>query len=635
MNFAIYSYGKLGGRILKTYRSDIDGLRAVAVVPVVLFHCGFSRFFPGGFVGVDIFFVISGFLITGIIDRQISTGSFSVADFYRRRVLRIFPALYIVYATILAASFLILMPSETASVTKNILSSILFVSNIAFQQSAGYFDSSNETNPLLHTWSLSIEEQFYIVLPLILMATGGFRRLFRIGLLSVFAVVSLAAAEIVVRESQSEAFYLLQFRAWELLAGSLLAIAAPKLAIPGPVANVCSIAGAALIAGSVLLLSSGSVFPGFSAVPACAGAVLILAAGMRDQTAVGRVLSLWPIRFVGLVSYSLYLWHWPVWVLGRFVYEPKSYVQFSFFVVVSFVLAVLSWRFIERPFRSGEFQSQKKVIGTGIGAIALASLVSMLLPISAYSYWHVSENIEAVAKFSTYDAGPSFRTGTCFLTLDAKDHSAFDPQRCLAMSSDKTNVLLLGDSHAAHLYAGLAADTSINVLQATASGCKPLIDNGGNEKCVALFSGIVQQFLPTHKIDVVVVSARWAEKDIKPLVETIAVLSKSTPSVVIVGPMIEYDRSLPRILAGAMYQDDNSLILSHRKAEPESLDRMLETALSSTKSRYISVFKTLCDSHACAVWAKDNVPLQFDYGHLTAEGSVYLLSKMHDAIHAP
>ncbi len=338
------------------YRPDIDGLRAVAVVPVVLFHVGFP-IVTGGFVGVDIFFVISGYLISSIIFKEISQDRFSYVDFYDRRIRRIFPALFVVLLAVITAAFFLLFPVEYLKLGSSVIFSALSLANVYFYVTINYFEGDN--NPLLHLWSLAVEEQFYLVFPLILSL--GWKRLGAkvTYLLAVIALVSLISAEIFVRSDSQASFYLPQFRVWELLIGSILATS--NVDAPASVwwRNLLAVVGFALVVGSILLLDRASRFPGLSAVPACAGTALLIMSASKDRSNfISQLLSLSPIRFVGLISYSLYLWHWPVIVLTR---QGGAFLPFTVgmnwrgrlvLVGMSMVAAVVSWYFIERPFRS-------------------------------------------------------------------------------------------------------------------------------------------------------------------------------------------------------------------------------------------------------------------------------------------
>jgi peptidoglycan/LPS O-acetylase OafA/YrhL len=614
------------------HRNDIDGLRALAVGSVVLYHCGFARFFPGGFVGVDVFFVISGYLITGIVQKDIDNGRFSIVEFYNRRIRRIFPALMVVYAAVLAASFLLLMPSEASQSSRNILSSILFVSNIYFYTQTSYFDAASEFNALLHTWSLSVEEQFYIFLPIGLYLLSRFSRRTLIWILSAALVLSLAASAIMVSIDQSAGFYLVQYRAWELLIGSLLALNIAPSTTSRPLNEALGIAGLLLVAGSIFLLSADKPFPGLTAVPVCLGAALLLYSG-QGNTLVAKLFSLPPVRLVGLASYSFYLWHWPVWVFGSLVHEPKGPLENLAYIAVSFGLALISWRFIEAPFRTNPaWRSSPRTLGFGSAAMVAAAGVTIALPFLSQGYWQVPDKVQAVAGFVNYDPNPNFRTGTCFLTSGFNKFEMFRKDDCLKLATDKPNYVLIGDSHAAHIYPGLLQNRDINVLQATASGCKPTDGAPGEKRCTDLVSYMFNDFLPKHHVDGVVLSGRWQVSDIPRLLSAVRKLKPYTGKLVVLGPIVEYDRALPRLLAQAMYEGDDALPARHHRDEPRDVDQKMRKALANSGATYVSLYDAVCPNGTCTLWTADNNPLQFDYGHMTAAGSRLILSRVRGEI---
>lgn len=332
------------------HRADIDGLRAIAVLPITFFHAGIPGF-AGGFVGVDIFFVISGFLITGILVRDLEAGRFSYSDFYERRLRRIFPALIVMLAASLVAAYFLILPSEARSFGKSVIGAIVFIANIVFYREAGYFDDSAEEKPLLHTWSLGVEEQFYIVFPIILFVLMKYLPRYRGAAMMGLAAVSLGLCVALTPRNPDAAFYLIPTRAWELLAGSLLALGyGPRIA-QGPVREGVALGGLALILASIFLFGSDMAFPGYVAIAPVLGSALVI--GYAQGTLVERVLSIKPFVFVGLISYSLYLWHWPIIVFGNKASTGEAGIGIAIvYVAVSLIAGYLSYRFVETPFRN-------------------------------------------------------------------------------------------------------------------------------------------------------------------------------------------------------------------------------------------------------------------------------------------
>lgn len=610
------------------YRDDIDGLRAVAALLVVAFHCGFAKFVPGGFVGVDIFFVISGYLITGIVHGEVQAERFSLWQFYERRVRRIFPALIAVYVAVLSASFVLLFPSETAQQARNAAASILFVSNVYFYLGTDYFDSASRFNALLHTWSISVEEQYYLFFPpLLALAHRRFRAATK-PLIAVVLAVSLALAQWRVGEDASAAFYLVQYRAWELMIGAALALGMIPAIRHRGVSEAVAIVGVALIVGSTLLLKRDSVFPGLSAAPACIGAACLIWSGITGRTLVGRALGLPPARFVGKISYSLYLWHWPLWVLAWQVHEIKSNTGRVAFILFSLLVAALSWRFIEQPFRRRDpAVSPRHAVLAGVAAMLATLGFVVATPFVARAYWQVPERIERIGQFIRYRPVPNPRTGQCFLTTH-DTFAAFDRERCLRMAADRPNVLLFGDSHAAHFYRSLAAIDGINVLQANASGCRPVASPVGEARCTALMRYVTDDFLPRNRVDTVILSALWHDGDWPALERQIAHMRRYADHVVIFGPIVEYDRALPRVLAQALYRRDPSIVDRHRVARRQALDAMLAARAPATGATYVSVYRAMCPGGRCTLWTDDGNPIQFDYGHLTLQGSKLVIDRV-------
>lgn len=382
------------------YRPDIDGLRAVAVIPVLLYHAGLVGF-SGGFVGVDVFFVISGYLITGIIWREISDGRFSLAVFYERRARRILPALFAVIMFSAIVGYFVLTPEEFSNFAVSVLGSILFVQNFVLEAQAGYFDAASETKPLLHVWSLAVEEQFYILLPLALLLAARFlNRRGVIILMAVTAALSFALACWLVFRSPVFTFYMLPLRAWELLAGSLLAIAGNNTAPGrGRLRNAMSVVGLAAIVVPVFLYTPLTPFPGYTAAAPVLGATALIWAGPHSMA--GRALSWQPLVLVGLISYSLYLWHWPLIAFYGLIFpETAQPVHSAGLIVASFILAVLSWRYVETPFRrpEGLLRTRKVVFATS-GMVTAGFVGVAVLAISGNGWpWRAPPEIAALAE---------------------------------------------------------------------------------------------------------------------------------------------------------------------------------------------------------------------------------------------
>jgi len=358
------------------YRPEIDGLRTVAVVPVILYHAGLP-FFGGGFVGVDVFFVISGFLITTIIYEEMREQRFSILRFYERRARRILPALFLVCFACLPVAWFLMGPADMKYFSRSLLSVLAFLSNIFFWQEADYFDAAAELKPLLHTWSLAVEEQFYLFFPLLGILAFRFGRWISLAVLIVVAVISYGLADWGVTRFNSATFYLLPTRAWELMAGAVLAVAMHGR---GPFltnrwANeALALTGLGLIFWAMLSYGPETRFPGFGALPPVLGSVLIIGFALPG-TAVRRVLALRPMVGIGLISYSAYLWHQPLFVFARYAMvdtEPPPWLMILLALAV-LPLAWAGWAFVEAPYRTrGRIGVRGLVTSLSALAVALA-----------------------------------------------------------------------------------------------------------------------------------------------------------------------------------------------------------------------------------------------------------------------
>ncbi|MDI1295512.1 MAG: acyltransferase family protein [bacterium] len=492
-----------------SYRRDIDGLRTLAVIPVILFHLG-SRYCPGGYVGVDIFFVISGFLITATLKQEIERQDFSIIRFYERRARRILPALFfMVAATIIAGAF-ILMPDDFKDLGASATATALFASNILFWKTLNYFAVGAEVQPLVHTWSLAVEEQFYLLFPLFLAGLGRWGRSKFVGPTLALAVMSLIVSIIGVNAGSSAAYYLLPSRAWELLAGSLLALRAlPPFSQPWH-REVAAGGGLLAILGSIVLLNEGSPFPGLLAIPSVLGTVAILHAGTGGTSLVGRLLSTKPMVGIGLISYSLYLWHWPLIVYVRYMsLGLLSSTDAIVIFLATCVAAYLSWRYVERPFRNRTAIARKSMLLGSAIAIACAGLVG----VSIYLTKGMPQRFPTVAELTRHiqQQRDEDKDGTC--VVDDDDRKWGGVRRCLLTHGTGTRILLWGDSHALHYARGLRdLDGKVggSIILYGMTGCNPILDHdvANRPRCRAM-SDRVPAIIRQNRIQRVVLSGLW------------------------------------------------------------------------------------------------------------------------------
>jgi len=456
----------------RAYRPDIDGIRAIAILSVALYHAGVP-WMTGGFTGVDIFFVISGYLIGGHIFSELSAGSFSYLQFYKRRAKRILPAFYAVLAFILLASLILLLPEEALLAAKSAFAATLSSSNILFWHSIGYFDTRSQLDPLLMTWSLGVEEQFYVVVPLVMVLVVRLRRSLLLPALLIVCAISFLWACLALNSHPGLVFYMLPTRAWELGVGVVLAVVElrrRRKSLPTWLIQALSVIGLALMLGPVFVLTAATPFPGAAALPSVLGAALILAtpASWINQ----RFLALPPITFIGRVSYSWYLWHWPLLAFTRLLYLGNLPLRAAMFAIAAaFGMAVLSYFLVEQPCRKSS---------TEAGPLLLRyAAVSILVLFACAGVWlsnGVPQRFPALAQAKAQEDQSNLLHDPC-LVRDNIDQPNRTPA-CFEASATTPAVALWGDSHAAALAPGLRDSLHAqhySFVQFTRTGCLPLI----------------------------------------------------------------------------------------------------------------------------------------------------------------
>lgn len=467
------------------YRKEIDGLRAVAVVPVVLFHAGLS-IFSGGYVGVDVFFVISGYLITSIIIEELSEGRFSLLKFYERRARRILPALFVVMIACIPFAWAWMQAGEFRDFSQSLVAVSVFGSNVFFWLQTNYFGTAAETKPLLHTWSLAVEEQYYLIVPLFLMAVWNWKRPKVFGVLIFFTVASFLACLLGARFVPTANFYLAPFRAWELLVGSICAFFAFRK--PQQSSEPLSLLGLAMLFYAIFAFDGDTPFPStYALAPVVGTALIILFAA--ETTVVGKLLSMRGFVGIGLISYSMYLWHQPLFAFARIrsVFEPELWFL-SLLAILSAILAYLSWRFVEQPFRkNGTLGNAKQ------STVFATAFVGLLAFIGIGAYGHVTDGRSTGFgwNFNKQQHATQANIIEMWLTHRNKGTSQFDNGDCIfdtrgLNSTDMQRirtcydrygggVLVLGDSHAIDLFGALSANAGdVKFLIGVVSGgCRP------------------------------------------------------------------------------------------------------------------------------------------------------------------
>jgi peptidoglycan/LPS O-acetylase OafA/YrhL len=630
--------------VTRAYREDIDWLRAIAVLAVVAFHFEAPAVF-GGFIGVDIFFVISGYLITGIIQSEVQSGSFSFARFYERRVRRLLPALYAMVALTAIPSFHYLLTSERQEFFRSVAAVVTFTSNFFFWFQTGYFDHAAVEKPLLHTWSLAVEEQFYLALPLLMWVLLRLARGGRFALPVALGALTLASFGLSLwlmgTERSANAFFMSPPRAWEFLIGGLVATPGVPVLRNALAQQIARGIALVLIAIPIFSLRQGPGFPGVNALLPCIGAAMFIWSGIGAPTPVrGRYSPLETVRFFGQISYSLYLWHWPLFTFARF--SKSSLVLDPFDKIALFALTVaisyLSWRFVEQPFRRGS------VAPTRRAAFRIAGLTTAILLAGSAGGIVLSRTPSDADRaalqldvYNSYDVGQIYRAGSCF----RNDGAAIDEASCLSVVGDRQNVLLWGDSYAAQYYHGLTRTIDPqrgNLLQADQAACMPTLNAAaqGTASCRS-FAGQMAAFLGDRKPDLVIMSADWLEYARPPrfdgmiadLKQTIAKLNGAGVRVVLLGPAVQFRSRLPSMLMRAHLRDIDARPDDFVLPDIFSLDRRMQAALpAQDKFSYISVVDTICPARQCPLTIDGGIPLSWDHAHLTAEGSVYVIDRL-------
>jgi peptidoglycan/LPS O-acetylase OafA/YrhL len=634
-----------------TYRPDIDGLRAVAVVAVLAFHVG-TLHMTGGYVGVDVFFVISGFLISSIIFNDIAASRFSIAGFYERRIRRIFPALYALLLAYSIFACVYLLPGDLIEYAKTLIATTLSGSNIYLWTQSGYFDHRN-SNPLMHTWSLAVEEQFYILFPLFLVLVGRFfpRRLRA----SVFIItlVSLALSAIVTAKSPDTAFYMPFTRAWELLLGTIVALGVFPRLRSAWVRNAIAAAGMGMILYSVLFYTSVTSFPGISALLPCLGSALIIGAGMSGESVTYRILAWRPVVFVGLISYSLYLWHWPVIMMYRmgFVdisswferhfgnrFHPDRF-DHSIQILVSFVLAFLSWRFVEQPFRKGRlkiaFPRRRLFYAAAAFAVLFIAFAGVAIGSSGLKARFPPDAVQVASYLDNKELRTNEheeRLGVCFLDATTGVMN-FDFSYCLQEEPGVKNYLLLGDSHAAAIWPALRSSIpGANVMQVNVTACPPtLSDHFVHSLCKKVMDYVYGVYLPSHPVGALLLESDWSASMLDALDQTLRWAKEHNVRVIVLGCVPVYDAPLARLLAYSIAWNDLGLAGRHLLASQNSLEPRLRTLVTEKwHDQFISLYDSICPDGACIEYADLNgrIPMMDDSHHLNRFGAQVVITRL-------
>lgn len=605
------------------YRRDIDGLRAIAILPVLLFHAHVPGF-SGGYVGVDIFFVISGFLITGIIAREVDEQRFSLVHFYERRFRRIMPALSLMILAVLAAACWLYLPGDIEGVPKSALAATLFASNLWFFTDTGYFAGGADVKPLLHSWSLAVEEQFYIGFPILLMLVARFAARWRGLIVGAIAAISLALAIALQRDTSGFTFYLLPTRAWELFAGALLALGAIPAARPRWLRETLAWSGLLSVAFAVIFYTRETVFPGITALPPVLGAALLLHSA--PSTSVGRLLSLRLFVGVGLISYSLYLWHWPLIVFTEYATDAALTGWTAIAVVAtSFIAAILSWRFVERPFRDARRIPARRIFQFTAGAMALLCLLSLsLLAMGGWPQRFAPQVLQLAA--GRTDISPARKA--------CHDTFARGAQPCILGAKVRPDALLWGDSHGVEMAYALSLKARAEgraLIERTTSSCPPVLgyDAPKDARCARAKQAAFAAIRADPAIRRVYLAAFWANGEfddpafVAKLDATIRALRAEGRQVILIGPVPPQPFDVPRHLAHLARAGQLDQAQGVDRARIEARTRNLRALFARWQARGVTLIDPmarLCDARRCAI-IHDGKPLYFDSHHLSVAGA--------------
>jgi peptidoglycan/LPS O-acetylase OafA/YrhL len=640
-----------------SYRSDIDGLRAIAVLSVIAFHIAPAKL-RGGFVGVDIFFVISGFLISSIIYKELESGAFSIVEFYVRRIRRIYPALFLVLSAVCVAGWIFLLPSDFVVLGRQILGGSTFAANFVLWWQSGYFSPEAALKPLLHLWSLGVEEQYYLIFPVICMAF--YRSKSRWTLPAAFLTIAAVSMFVNVAfvSKYSAATYFLPFsRLWELFVGAGLSLFMQRnLQAPWESQLLVKwrhgvgVLGLALLVVSVFGIDQSDAFPGWWALLPTIGAVLVIVAGQTSW--VNRyILSCKPAVFVGLISYPLYLWHWPILSFMRIATSTWgakiSHLEKGAMIIVAFLLAYLTYRFIELPIRHVK-QREKRQKGALwlIGCVSLTGAFGVLVILMGGFPARLPSAVVALDHDYAHDASISYREGSCFLRPDqfavSFSNNCVDTERTRAA---QPLVLVWGDSHAADLFPGFRAlqdQPGVRLAQFTASGCAPIMGLQVRDRpaCLSVNEAVLDR-VRNLKPDIVVLSANWdylnpdhdsitlAEK----LLHTIELVKAAgVQRVVVLGSAPIWTTPVPELLVSELQRNPDNPA-PHRLARgllEAHDDTLLRATTLKAGAVYVSVFENLCDQTSCIAttgpgW-KDVVT--YDQSHFTDHGSILVTQRI-------
>ncbi len=618
------------------YRPDIDGLRAVAVLAVLLYHAEVAAC-SGGYVGVDVFFVISGYLITGMVYEAAAEGRFSFARFYERRARRLFPAALTTLLLTSIAATVLFSADHLKAFGASLLHATIAASNLYFWRQSDYFDTSATLKPLLHTWSLAVEEQFYLVWPaLVALLAGRARRAFWWIVLGL-GCLSFGASLLVMPEDMPAAFFLMPLRAWEFCLGAL-AVAGQRVRLPAAVKEILTVVGLGLIVGSVLSYQRDTPFPGVHALPPTVGAAFTILGG--NPRYAGAVLRAPLSLLIGRISYSAYLVHWPLIVFYdyRLVGALSARAQAGL-ILASLSLGWVMWRFVEEPYRYPE-RKQRPLSGAGFG-LACAS-ISLVFAVGAAHLWtsggwrrprkgnrriveYIAKQWETQLKF--------MEVGTCFIQRDGE----YDPAHCLKTAAGKPNFLVVGDSYAGATFAGMKQlfGERAEVSLIASAACRPLVQpstprDACNKQCEFVFERL--ELAPYDIIFLIGSFNRPAL--VSQLPDAVKALrARGARQVIVIGSPVTYTdsvedtfKALSDLPKAAVYAHISKLV-DETTIEVDAIAKTLDMSGGT----YLSLIDVLCPdgtAASCRHALPSGMPIIADKGHINPDGAAWVFREL-------
>lgn len=633
------------------YRREIDGLRAIAVLPVIFFHAGFE-IFKGGFIGVDVFFVISGYLITTIILSDLENNKFSIINFYEKRARRILPALFFVIIICIILSFILFMPSDMKDFSKSLIAVSTFSSNILFLNESGYFDTASELKPLLHTWSLAVEEQFYLLFPIFLLLFWKIGRHRILVLLLLIWLSSFIYANLTVRTEPTDAFYLLTARGWELISGAFAAFYLSrknKNQLNKEVANILGWVGISLIIVSIFIYSTKTPFPSIYTLAPILGSLLIIIYA-NDNNSIGKFIGNKIFVGIGLISYSAYIWHQPLFSFARYMgfgdYDKEIFAALSF---ASISLAYFSWKYIETPFRN------KSIVSTN--SIFLIALFASLSFISLGFYGYKEDgyagrlNIEKTSFLQNFEnSAPNwsyfhkadhfkkYREDCNFydikkMLLGSPTHVPVDSisESCFTKNHNKLKTIFIwGDSHAQQLNYGLSETLpkEFEVLQVASSACRANLEAKENKDNYCEYSNwfALDQIQKIKPEFVIIGQHSGHEFDNMKKIQN-KLKATGVKHVIFTGPVPNWTPNLPTIIARSLPSPPSRTFAGLDKRSFKVDQKIIKKIQRGEGLNYLSLIDYFCNKDGCITYYNEDIAESItthDYGHLSSIASFNL-----------